>query len=286
MAAAIFKEPVTHFVLLALVVFAVDHIALSRQDNPREIVVDGATYDELLNIFKEGKGRLPTEAEMGQVLLKWSENEVLYREAQRLELDRGDEMIRSRLILKIRNILFSNVVMPEVDEQDLRDFLSDNRARYDRPALFDLEQVRLADGAGQTSAVALAETANQASLDAATMQRVRRYAGRPAAALETVFDADDARQLLNADIGVWQPVRSPAGWHIARITDMRPGVEAQFENIRGKLAQDYESEAQQRELAQALQAIVKDYDIRLDLDAERVRESLTGPAVASRSDAR
>lgn len=282
LAARFLGEPLVHFAVLALVIFAFDYIALGQRENPREIVVDAATYEELLDIFKEGQGRQPSESEMGKIVLKWSQNEVLYREAQRLGLDKGDEMIRSRLILKIRNILFSNVVTPVPSEQDLRDWLNANRGRYDRPDLHDVEQVRLDNAVDEAAAREAALRATQGELDAELAGRLRRYAGRPAVALESVFVATDAQALLRAPPRQWVAVRSQAGWHLARITATAPGVQAQYDAIRGKLAQDWQAEMQQRELAQALQAIVGDYDIRLDLDADRVRESLSSQAVASR----
>lgn len=285
-ATGLFREPLVHFVLIAGVVFALDYAVLGLREDPREIVVDAATYEELLDIFKEGKGRLPSESEMGTILLKWSENEVLYREAQRMGLDKGDDMIRSRLVLKLRNILFGNVVTPTPTEQDLRDWLEANRARYDRPALLDVEQVALEEAATEDDAQQLATQASEGSLAPELANRVRRYRGRPAIALSAVFNDDDVQRLVSGAPGAWKPVRSSAGWHIARVTGITPGVAAEYENIRGKLAEDWKKESQQRELAQALQAIVRDYDIRLDLDAERVRDSLGSPALANRAKAR
>ncbi|MEL6216418.1 MAG: hypothetical protein AAFQ99_12175, partial [Pseudomonadota bacterium] len=173
------REPLVHFILIAGLVFALDYAVRGQQEDPREIVVDAVTYEELLNVFKEGKGRLPTEAEMGTVLLKWSENEVLYREAQRLGLDKGDDMIRSRLILKIRNILFSNVVTPTPSEQDLRDWLEANRQRYDRPALFDVEQVAVPSATDRLAAEQMAERINDIGLTPELANDVRRYQRRP-----------------------------------------------------------------------------------------------------------
>ncbi|MEO0574502.1 MAG: peptidylprolyl isomerase [Pseudomonadota bacterium] len=273
------REPLLHFFVIACAIFAIDAWVLGTQENPREIVVDSDTYQELLDVFKEGQSRLPTEAEMGAVLLQWSENEVLYREAQRMGLDKGDEMIRSRLILKIRNVLFSNVIMPNPSEQDLRDWLENNRERYDRPAMFDFVQTRLDSSVDEAEAQVLARRANADELDATLMENARRYQRRPARNLEAVFDAGDAQAMIAAP-GTWLPVRSPAGLHLARITKSYPGLAAEYDNIRGKLAQDWGSDARQKELADALQAIVKDYEIKLDLDSERVRESLQSQVAA------
>ena len=281
-----FREPLTHFLLIAIVIFAVDAFVESRRADPRQIVVDAPTYQELLDIFREGKGRLPSEAEMGSVLLKWSENEVLYREARRLGLDKGDDMIRSRLILKIRNILFSNVVTAAPTEQDLRAWLDGHRDRYDRPALIDLEQAALDPSIEEAEAQRVADSADAQTLDDSITRRIRRYQSRPTRGLVALFDENDVQRLLDAPVNSWHAVRSQAGWHIARITRSVPGIAAEYENIRGKLAEDWKKDAQQQELARALQAIVKDYEIRLDLDAEQVRDTLAGPATTGRSAAR
>lgn len=93
---ALLREPLLHFLVIGGLVFAADQLLLSDADKARVIVVDDKIWDELIGQFERGKGRKPTDDELKVLLDRWIYNEVMYREALALGLDKGDEMFRSR----------------------------------------------------------------------------------------------------------------------------------------------------------------------------------------------
>jgi hypothetical protein len=139
------REPLLHFVALGLLIFAVDHFASPASGDPRMITVDKEIETNLVSLFEEGQGRAPTDRELDRLIHRWLQNEVLYREALALGLDKGDEMIRERLILKMRMVVLNNVVVDPPSEKDLRQWFERNRSRYDLPRRFDFVQFQVAD---------------------------------------------------------------------------------------------------------------------------------------------
>lgn len=269
-----FREPLLQFFLLAVLIFGVERWVFENTYDPRRIVVDDGRYAELLAVFKDGKGRIPTEAEIGDLMLKWSQNEVLYREARLLGLDNGDEMIRQRLILKMRDILFNNIVIEVPPDAELIEWFEQNRTAYDRPDLYDFEQFLVRDAADAAGVSQLARTLGTQAVPQAYEPVSRRYSRRPAGNLSAVFGDDGGRRLLDAEDNAWVAVQSAKGWHLSRITARYPGDPAEFEKIRQQVVTDWIDFAKQRELAQALASVVDQYDIRIELTREGVEESL------------
>jgi len=142
---AALSQPLIQFLFLGAVIFAVDRGVNAGKEDPRSILIDDAKYAAIAGIFQDNQGRAPSEQEMAALTIQWAQNEVLYREGRLMGLGEGDEMIRQRLILKLRNVLFNRVVTEAPTEEVLRAWFEDNRAKYDRPETFDIEQFQVGD---------------------------------------------------------------------------------------------------------------------------------------------
>ena len=267
------KEPLIHFLILGLAVISIDRYVIGRADDPRRIEFNNERFREIVDIFEEGQGRPPAEDEIEGLIVQWTQNEVLYREALSMELDKGDEMIRQRLILKIRNILFNNVIAELPGDEALEAWFEENRSAYDRPALLDFEQF-LIEGADEAAALTLAATLADQTHPSEYVAAYRRYERRPIASLTSVFGDEQGQRLIDATNRHWTAVESRYGWHLARVSARHEGVPAKFEDVRYQVARDWEDWARKQELATALAAIVEDYDVRYTVTREAVEGKL------------
>lgn len=261
------RQPLVQFLLIGALVFAADWYVNGRQNDPRRIVIDDARYAEIAGIFLDNRGREPSDVEMNDLVVTWAQNEVLYREARLMGLDDGDEMIRQRLVLKLRNVLFNRLVADAPDEDALRDWFEANRTRYDVPPSFDFEQFRVGGEEARNQAEALAAKLGTGSPGPAWQDAVRQYPRRPAGNLAVIFGEEDTARLTGAGVGEWVAVSSPAGWHLARVTRRVDGRAAEFDAIRGQVGEDWKAATQEQQLARVLRDIADDYDIRIELSA-------------------
>jgi hypothetical protein len=133
-------------------------------------------------------------------------------------LDKGDDMIRQRLILKLRNVLFNRVVTQAPIEEVLRAWFEDNRAKYDKPEAFDFEQSPVSGPNAEAQARALAAEQGSAEPPDEWQSKRRRYSKRPLSNLVDAFGQEDAARLLQGQDNEWVPVSSRTGWHLSRIT--------------------------------------------------------------------
>lgn len=260
------RQPLMHFLILGLLVFAIDYAVNGDPDDPRQIVIDDEQYAEIAGIYEDNQGEAPSDEEMADLTIKWAQNEVLYREARLMGLDKGDDMIRSRLILKMRNVVFGQISVNAPNENDLRAWFEDNRVRYDIPPTYDFEQFKLRDGFTETEAAQLAEQLQGNLPSAELQQKIRHYKRRPIGNLEYVFGKAGAADLLeNKENHHWRAVESPAGWHLARITGEYAGQPADFEKLRTRIGQEWRKQASDAQVAELLRDIASRYRITIEL---------------------
>src|SRR5688572_7467629 len=74
------REPLLHFVVVGGLLFAIDRVLISRDDDPHTIVVGGDVDHTAIETFRAARGRAPNDEELGALRRVWLDNEVLYRE--------------------------------------------------------------------------------------------------------------------------------------------------------------------------------------------------------------
>ena len=131
------------FRVAALALFAVAGIAIAAVQwhrSRRDAIV--ATSEVVSDLEEERRallGRALTDVERQRLLEDWVDQEVLVREAYRRGLDRGDGVIRHRLVEKMRALLAEK--RKEPSREELLAFHLEHEERYRSPARVSLEHV-------------------------------------------------------------------------------------------------------------------------------------------------
>jgi hypothetical protein len=269
----IFKEPLLQFMLIGLLIFVADAVASHFSNDVNNIVIDDNQLSQLVEIFKVGQGRLPSDDEVDSMIIKWTQNEILYREAQKIGLDQGDEMIRSRLVLKMQNVLFNNVTIEVPPKEELIAWFEEYRDNYDKPPQYTLEQFYLgpnlesAKFSGsqrpQAFADALASRLGNQAVSQTYANELRKYANRPLASLETLFAKPQIEKLLATPVNHWQVITSDKGLHLARITQVTEATPAIFEELENQIIKDWKQFSNQSQMMQQTTDIAKRYTINI-----------------------
>jgi PPIC-type PPIASE domain len=256
------REPLLHFLLLGAVLFGVDLLIASREDDPRVIVVDADVDAQAIQVFKEARGREPNTEELYALRRVWLDNEVLYREGLALGLDRGDKAIRERVIFKALSMVDAGVKLPPVDEKVLREWFAANRARYDEPARFDFEEAVVAGERTESALRAFAQSLNAGAppdIDAG----LRVFTGRPHANIVQSYGAEFATALEAAPVGEWQALPSREGLRVMRLKAMTPAKPAAFEDVAGVVLQDWTDSVMADLRSAAVQALARKYTVNV-----------------------
>jgi len=258
------REPLLHFIVLGALLFALDHVLVSRADDPRVIVVGPEVDKEAKQLFAASRGREPTAEELKALRAAWLDNEVLYREGLALQVDRGDSAIRERVIFKALSVVDANVKQPAVDDKLLREWFDSHRAKYDEPARYDFQEAVLGGDSGEPAVRALVETLNKgAPGDVAAGLRV--FKGRPHANLVQSYGPEFTKALEESPVGEWRAHATRDGWRAMRLDATTPGKPAVFETLRGVVLQDWTDEKLAEQRTAAVRALAKKYTVKFEV---------------------
>lgn len=254
----VLREPLLHFLLLALAVMALSEVLGSGTDAQRVIAINESVTAELERIFVEGQGREPTPAEMDAIVYRWAQNEVLYREALALGLDKGDEMIRERIVTKLRQSLIDRIVVDKPDAATLERWFAENGAAFNRPALVDFEMLPMDDEAEARATAAAAPTDAQ-------LERRLRYDARTEQNLGQVFGEAFAKAVMAQQPGAWIALQSSQGWHLVRVLAQRPPTEVSLDDVRQHAEKVWMDVEKKREMGRTIDEIRSRYEVKVQL---------------------
>jgi hypothetical protein len=240
---------------------------VSREDDPRVIVMGSEVDREASALFERSRGREPTAEELAALRRAWLDNEILYREGLALQVDRGDTTIRERVIFKALSVIDAGLTRPPIEEEALRAWFEARRDRYDEPPRFDFEEAVPAGAPTEASVRALVELLDKGAggeIDAS----LRVFKGRPRANLEHSYGPDFARALAEAPPGRWRAYSTPGGWHAMRLVSVAEGKPADFERLRGVVLQDWIDATMAEQRTAAVRALARKYVVRTEAAAK------------------
>ncbi len=257
------REPLLHFILLGAMLFGVDHMLVSRADDPRRIVVGADVDAEARRVFKTARGRDPNAEELNALRRVWLDNEVLYREGLALQVDRGDTAIRERVIFKSLSVIDAGTRLPAFDDQLLRSWFEKHRIKYDEPPRYDFQEAVLQ---GDTSESAMRSFVSALNAGAASDAKagLRVFKGRPHANLVQSYGDDFAKALESAAPGEWRVLTSRDGLRAMRLDAVIPPKPAAFEPLRGVVLQDWTDATMSAQRSAAVAALTKKYNVKFE----------------------
>jgi len=267
------REPFLHFLLLGALIFAVSHVVQSeRSAADRRIVVDEQLQRRIVEINQTQSGVTPAREQLERLVDEYIDDEVMYREAMRLGLDRDDEIVRRRLVQKMQFLQRDLAAAPKPDEIALRAYYDTHPQLFTSPASVTFEQLYFsADRGGWGQAEARARRAHD-QLEHVTTSAVpvddafpfqippenltRIEAGR------LFGDTPIVDALFGAPEGQWsEPVRSAYGWHLIRTGHRRLSSLAPFSDVRAQVESAYLQEQSQAAERRELDALRDRYEI-------------------------
>lgn len=261
------REPLLHFTLLGVGVFAVDTALAPNVADERMIVVSSERRDELSQRFAEARGRPPTADELGGLVEDWIVQEMLYREGLALGMDRDDVVIRNQVVRKMAYFYRSLAEVEIPDDARLRDYLDDNRDRYAQPARYDFVHIFVPkdqpDAKAQIEALqARAEGGADPHRLGVRFSKGRRFRRRTIEAITKTFDDGFAKTVTRAPVDRWVLTESRHGWHAVRVNRRHEARPADFGQLREQVTADYAREREQAYAREAVEELRENYRVR------------------------
>jgi len=247
-------EPLFHFLLIGLGLFF-----LFSQLNPDEesndeknILITQAKVDAMTASYLKQRTRTPMDNELQSLIESEIREEVLYREAIALGLDKDDGVIRRRLAQKMKYLFEDLTVIDEPNEEDLERFFKEHTSKFTLPGTRSFYQVYLdpkkhKDNLDEELKKVM-EHLNIISLENAFSLGDRsllayRFSKRRESDVKNRFGESFAQSLFKAPTDSWQgPFESAYGLHFVYIDSKKEDVLPELTQVKEDVLEEYKRE--------------------------------------------
>ena len=248
----LFKEPLIQFLLLGTVLFFVyNYIQQQTDTQAREITVSNEQVNLIIVNYKTQTGNLPTKQQLDAMIDNYIKEEISYREAKKMGLDKDDEIVRRRLSQKFDFLQTDLTEIQVPTEEQLQQFYTNNPALFRDSATVSFSHIYFStdnsnDTVAKQRAVALLQQLQQTNLQRAPEKGdpfplQYDYTDQSALDLQQNFgNKQIALELFKVPLHEWVgPFQSGYGWHLVYVTKMDNAKQIPFAAIKEEVKAQY-----------------------------------------------
>ena len=277
----IFREPLLHFLLIGAALFVVFDIVSgpSRSEEENRIVVSAGRIQQMASIFTKTWQRPPTANELKGLIDDFVLEEIYYRQAVAMGIDRDDTIIRRRLRQKFEFLTDDLAATLEPTEEELTVYLAANPDAFRRETTYTFEQVYVnSDRAGGDLEALVADQLATLrfgdAVPAETGLLPSSFNEAPVRVVDNTFGTGFSASLDALTPGQWQgPVESGLGIHLVRLESRVEGTLPELDEIRPVVEREW-AHAKRLETRRLInEQLLKDYEVEIEWPRTQAAEA-------------
>ena len=249
------REPLLHFLLIGAALFFIYYATVNERISNSTgdvIVITSPDIERLAYLFEKTWNRPPNDDELRGVVDDYIEEEVLYREALKLGLDKNDTIVRRRMRQKMEFFINDLSEQTEPTEKQLLEFLDKNKDKFSTESRLSFKQIyfkqdkdtektnkRISDIKNklQQQPTSIEDSLNIG--DATILPNELRQA--TLSEIDNQFGKGFGARLSKLDKTKWEgPVESTYGFHLIFIDEFVEGHIPQLSEIRKEVERDWQ----------------------------------------------
>ena len=272
------REPLIHFLVLGAALFAVFQYAGPARGTMAPSTQIQLSLDELNQLavlFQSQWRREPTPEEFQRLIESRVQEEVLYREALAMGLDRDDTIVKRRMAQKMQFLAEDVATAREPTPVELEAWYDKNHERFTQPLRVSFRHLyfspdRRGARARDDAARALLKLAGEPQdsklapglADPFMFQDY--YRDRAPDYLGKEFGPRFAQTVMRLSPGSWQgPIESGYGWHLVYVDTVIPGRVPALAEVEPDVRTAWVSEQKALAWQKAYQEMRAKYTVRL-----------------------
>jgi parvulin-like peptidyl-prolyl isomerase len=271
----IISEPLFQFFVLGILLYATVSFIRSRHEREaREIDVNSDRVTMMIVNYKNQMGVPPTAQQLNALIDNYIREEIAFREAKKLGLDKDDEIIRRRLSQKYE---FLNADLGETatpTEDQLRRFYQDHPALFSSETTVSFSHIYFKS---DNSADSVAKQRALKVLGEFRNSRIQHapekgdhfalqydYTDQSVVDIRSNFgDKPIVDSLFRGVVGRWLgPVQSGYGWHLVFLSKRDSSRVLPYESVSADVKQRYMDAEKEKQNKAAFEKVSKDYIIK------------------------
>ena len=251
-----------HFLALGALVFLLFHLVTSRgETQDGKIVVTRGKVEQLVTGFSRTWQRPPTQQELDGLVEDYIREEVLYREALAMGLDKDDTIVRRRMQQKLEFLIEDAAAAASPSDADLNEWLDKHPDKFQVEPTLAFSQVYFkatptGDNASAAASKVLAqldsvrESVAAAELGDTTLLPHQLPLSR-VDEIASVFGHEFARRIAQLERGRWiGPIQSGFGWHLVYVSERTEGRLRPLSEVREAVQREWLA-ARRKEIVEA-----------------------------------
>lgn len=272
----ILKEPLLHFLLLGAVIFAAYNLVSKHvSSEPGKIVITQGQLASMWEGFIRTRQREPNQEEWDGLIRQRVREEVYYREALALGMDKDDSIIRRRLQQKMEFVSDDVVAQAQPTDAQLSVYLQahPDSFRVDQKVTFRqvfLNPDKHGKDIARDAAQLLAQLNQQGgttdiSKAGDTVMLEQQYDALAAAEVGRIFGDKFAKALPALPVGQWQgPVESAYGMHLVFVTERVGGRVPALAEVHDAVRREWEEDSRLEAKDKFYRALLKQYTVTIE----------------------
>jgi len=258
---SLLREPFVHFAVLGLTLFGLWELVGGDESEsaPIQMVSVKAEEVDMLSLsFAERMGRDPSPEELAALVKDRTDEELLYLDGLANGLNRGDPVVRRRVIQKQRFLLEELNPVAEPTEAEVAARVADRPERYGKSeavafvqVFFDFERRKDAEEDARAEQIRL-DAGAEAPPGGDPFALGSEFGLRSVDAHLRELGPAFAAVLAEAPVGAWSLASSRWGWHLVQVQQRVPAEEltqaSVLEQARYELIQEARAAAVERGL--------------------------------------
>ena len=269
-------EPLLHFLLIGVSIFLLYSLQNEGYDNDNnQIVITKGSIDRLISLWEKKRQRPPTQTELKGMIEQQIHEEVMYREALTMGLDKNDAIVRKRLAQKVEFISSDIAAMAEPSDEELKRFLNTHHKKFEIPASLSFEHIYFnpdkrnaqtePDALMLLGELKLSDVTVETHTAGDSFMMGQQYDEITEYGVSRIFGQDFAAELFTLNVGNWQgPVRSGYGTHLIRISSKTPAQAVKLNTVRDKVRDEWQAEQRQSMNKIFYESLRQRYDIVIE----------------------
>jgi len=249
------REPLLHFLLIGAALFFIYYTTADRSNFNQSkdiIVISPSDIDRLAYLFEKTWQRPPNDKELRGIVDDYLEEEVLYREALRLGLDKDDTVVRRRMRQKMEFLVNDISEQTEPTEKQLEEFLNNHKEKYRVDPTISFQHIYFKpDKDTEKTKKRINDIKNKLYQQTTSLKDTQNIGDATMLPIElkqaTLSEIDNqfgkgfGAKLSELDQKKWQgPIESAYGFHLIFLEEKTEGYVPNLSEIRNDVERDWQ----------------------------------------------
>jgi hypothetical protein len=260
------REPIVLFFLFGLILFIVyERTTTYYELKNKKITVTEAQIQLLKETFAKTWNREPTEEELEAQIENLIKDEIYYKEAVDLGLDRSDIAVKRRL-RQIMEMMMDDMATVYPSEDQLKTYLSENQDKFRRDPYISFRHIYFSSENRETALDVLGKLKDTLPVDERSFDGLalipNEFSEESYRSVERLFGKSFTEEVFTLKPGIWQgPVESAYGYHLVYISELTEGFVPELSEIWDEVEREWSVEKRTQVKDQQYQKIRERYTI-------------------------